>query len=159
MNTQKLIKTLKTSGLHAESPCGCEFKLSDAILFDGTKPFPPEVIELQKQYMEMLKEREKEFKKRKKLVTEKSEITTRTVNIGKNLEKLLPVTNDFKWALTDTRFLGDPIDLISFNGMSSNRIKSISFIEVKSGKARLNKHQKQIKEAIEDEKVSWKWFK
>ena len=59
---------------------------------------------------------------------------------------------DFKWELPDSRFLGDPIDLITFNGLSMNKIKSINFIEVKSGQARLNAHQKSIKEAIEDKK-------
>ena len=35
----------------------------------------------------------------------------------------------------------------------------LHFVEVKSGKARLNKHQKSIKDAIEDHKVSYKVFK
>ena len=41
MNTAELIQQLKQSSLYAECLCGGEFKLSDAILFDGTKPFPP----------------------------------------------------------------------------------------------------------------------
>jgi len=158
MDTQKLIKDLQASGLHAESPCGCEFKLSDAILFDGTKPFPSEALETQKEFKEMLKQREDDLKKKERLATEKAQITTKAVNVGKNLEKILPTMKDFKWVLSDTRFLADPIDLITFNGLSKGKIDSISFIEVKSGKARLNAHQKQVKEAIEDKKVSWKVF-
>ena len=65
---------------------------------------------------------------------------------------------DFKWQLPDCRFLGDPIDLLTFNGLSVNNIDSISFIEVKSGKARLNKHQKLVKEAVEDNRVKYRVF-
>ena len=53
------------------------------------------------------------------------------MNIGKNLEKVLPTLSDFKWDLPDCRFLSDPIDLITFDGLSSNRVDSITFIEVK----------------------------
>ena len=160
MNTAELIQNLKQSNLYAEcSHCEGEFKLSDAILFDGTKPFPPKALEAQKALKEELKGRQEELKKRKKLVTEKAQITTKAVNVGKNLEKVLPTMEDFKWELPDCRFLGDPIDLIIFNGFSRSKVDSISFIEVKSGGARLNPHQKSIKDAIEDKKVSYKVFK
>ena len=159
INTEQLIKKLKESDLYAECLCGDEFKLSGAILFDGTKSFPTKAFEIQKLLEEQLKERKNELKKRKKLATEKAEITTKTVNIGKNLEKILPTLEDFKWALPDSRFLGNPIDLITFNGFSIGKIDSVSFIEVKSGKARLNKNQKSIKDAIEDKRVSYKEFK
>ncbi len=159
MNTEELIKQLRASNLYAECRCGEEFKLSQAILFDGTKPFPPKALEIQKQLQEQIKEREGELKKRKKLATEKAVITTKAVNVGKNLEKILPTLKDFKWELPDSRFLGDPIDLITFNGLSIGKVNSISFIEVKSGGARLNEHQKSIKDAIEDKKVICKVFK
>jgi predicted Holliday junction resolvase-like endonuclease len=158
MNTEKIIKQLQESNLYAECPCGEEFKLSHAILFNGTKSFPEAAIAIQKQLITQLKEREDELKKMKKLATKKVQITTRSVNVGKNLEKILPTMDDFKWQLTDSRFLGDPIDLIIFNGLSSGKIRSINFVEVKSGNARLNKHQKCIKDAVEDKKVSYKVF-
>ncbi|MCK4481625.1 hypothetical protein KAU55_00250 [Candidatus Bathyarchaeota archaeon] len=159
MNTEQLIKKLRESNLYAECPCGGEFKLSRSILFDGTKPFPEKALEIQKRLKKELKDRKEELKKRRKLATKKAQITTRAVNIGKNLEKVLPTMRDFKWTVPDSRFLGDPIDLIVFNGLSANKVKSINFIEVKSGKARLNKRQKGIRDAIEDQKVSYKVFK
>jgi len=158
LSTQKIIESLKKSDLYAECPCGSEHKLSDLLLFDGTKPFPPEVLEVQEQYEEELRKRNVKLEKNKKLTTEKATITTRSVNIGKNLEKILPIMEDFKWQLPDCRFLGDPIDLLTFNGLSVNHIDSISFIEVKSGKARLNKHQKLVKEAVEDNRVKYRVF-
>ncbi|MDH5266270.1 MAG: hypothetical protein OEW62_01175 [Candidatus Bathyarchaeota archaeon] len=159
MNTEQLIKKLRESNLYAECPCGGEFKLSRSILFDGTKPFPEKALEIQKRLKKELKDREDELKKRRKLATKKAQITTKAVNIGKNLEKVLPTMRDFKWTVPDSKFLGDPIDLIVFNGLSVNKVKSINFIEVKSGKARLNNHQKAIRDAIEEQKVSYKVFK
>lgn len=158
MSTQILIESLQNSDLYAECPCGAEFKLSDLILFDGTKPFPPEVLEVQEQYEEELRKRNASLDKNKKLTTEKATITTKAVNIGKNLEKVLPLMDDFKLQLPDCRFLGDPIDLLTFNGLSENNIESISFIEIKSGNARLNKNQKLVKEAVEDNRVTYKVF-
>lgn len=159
MNTEQLIDKLKEANIYAECPCGEEFKLSEAVLFDGTKAFPEKALEIQRQLKEQQKGRLEDLKKRKKLATEKAQITTKAVNIGKNLEKVLPTMADFKWELPDSRFLGDPIDLITFNGLSINKVKSINFIEVKSGNARLNEHQKSIKDAIADKRVSYKVFK
>ena len=159
MNIKQLIKKLRESNLYAECPCGGEFKLSSSILFDGTKTFPEKALELQERLKEELKDREGKLKKRRKLATKKAQITTKAVNIGKNLEKVLPTMRDFKWSVPDSKFLGDPIDLIVFNGLSVNKVKSINFIEVKSGKARLNSHQKSIRDAIEEQKVSYKVFK
>lgn len=159
MKTEELIQELNKSNLWAECPCGGEFKLSETLLFDGTKPFPKEALEIQKELKEQLKSRNEDLKKQKKLVTEKAKITTKSVNIGKNLEKVFPTLKEFKLDLPDCRFLGDPIDLITFNGLSMNKVNSINFIEIKSGKAKLNPNQKLVKEAVEDKKVSYKVFK
>jgi predicted Holliday junction resolvase-like endonuclease len=157
--TDLIIKSLKASNLYAECSCGGEFKLSESLIFDGTKPFPKEALEIQKKLKQGLKDQEEDLKKKRKLATKKAEITTKSVNIGKNLEKVLPTMKDFKWKLSDCRPMGDPIDLLIFNGYSLDMVRSINFIEVKSGKARLNKHQKAIKDAVEDKRVSYKVFK
>jgi predicted Holliday junction resolvase-like endonuclease len=156
MNIQQLIAELKNSQLYAECTCGEEFKLSDAILFDGSKAFPEEAVTIQEAMKTELQEREDELKQRIKNATKKAQVTTKAVNIGKNLEKILPTMEDFKWVVPDSRFLGDPIDLITFNGLSQNKVDSISFIEVKSGNAKTSKRQKSIGDAIEDNKVFYK---
>lgn len=159
MNTAEFILELKKSNLWAECSCGGEFEISKAILFDGTKPFPQEALEVQSALKEKLKGRGEDLKKRKKLATERAEKTAKSVNIGKSLEKVLPLAKEFRWSLPDCRFLSDPIDLIAFNGLLMNNVESVSFIEVKSGRARLNNHQKAVKDAVEDKKVSYKVFK
>ncbi len=158
MQTSTLIKSLKASGLYAECPCGGEFKLSDAIFFDGTIPFPEEALQIQTELNAVLQARKQDLIKKLKLATEIAEKTTKAVNIGKNLERALPTVKDFKWVVPDSKFLGDPIDLLVFNGLSNGKVNSLSFVEVKSGNARLNNHQKSIRDAIKDHKVSYKVF-
>jgi len=158
-STEQLIKELQTSNLIAECTCGEEFRLSEAAIFDGTKKFPKEALEFQQALLAKLEERAIELAKRKKLATDRAENTTKAVNIGKNLEKIFPTLKDFKWEIPDTRFLGDPIDLIIFKGLSHGKVDWIDFVEIKTGKAPLNKHQKSIRSAIEDNDVYYKVFK
>jgi len=158
MEIEEVIKQLKSSGLYAECPCGGEFKLSDAFLFDGTKPFPPEALKLKQAFEEGLGERESELQKRMKRAKKGVKTTTSAVNIGFHLEKTLLTLKGFNWAVPDCRFIANPIDFLAFKGMSQNNISSIDFVEVKTGGARLNDHQKMIKDALEDKKLKYKEF-
>ncbi len=158
METKQVIENLKTSGLSAICPCGEEFLISDAFLFDGTKPFPKQAIEVQTEYQKTIEERKAELAKQLKQITERTAKITAGVNIGKTLEKVLPVAKDFKWVVPDTKVLGDPIDMLIFNGLSNGKVESLSFVEVKSGAARLNEHQKSIRDAIANHKVSYGVF-
>jgi predicted Holliday junction resolvase-like endonuclease len=151
-----VIADLKRGKIYAECDCGEEFKLKDAIIFDGSKPFPSEAKRIQEELLNELKERQEVLKKDLQLATQKAKITSASVNLGKQMEKVLPTLAEYRWALPDSRFLGDPIDVIAFNGLEHNKIETISFIEVKTGKARLSQGQKSIKEAIEEKRVSYK---
>lgn len=160
MEIYELINNLKTSGLFAECPCGEEFAISDVFLFDGiAKPFPKEGLEIQTELQQSLSDQRAELAKQIKQIMEKTAKTTAAVNIGKTLEKVLPVAKYFKWVVPDTKVLGDPIDMLIFNGLSNGKVDSLSFVEVKSGAARLNGHQKSIRDAIADHKVSYGVFK
>jgi predicted Holliday junction resolvase-like endonuclease len=158
MQIDQLIKSLEASDLYAECSCGEEFKLAGAILFDGTKSFPTEALGTQNELNTLLETRNKELTRKMKLATEASERTTKAVNIGKNFERALPIMKGFKWVVPDSKFLGDPIDLLVFNGLSMGKVNSLSFVEVKSGNAKLNDHQKSIRDAIGDHKVSYEVF-
>jgi len=58
--------------------------------------------------------------------------------------------------LSDCRPLFEPIDMVVFNGATSNHVNSITFLEVKTGNARLNEHQRMVRDAIIDKKVSFR---
>lgn len=79
---------------------------------------------------------------------------------GKTLEKLVPLLENFPYDAHDVRWLGDPIDLIIFDGYSEGKnLKQIVFCEIKSGKSKLNEIQKNVKEVVEKKKVKWEEFR
>lgn len=61
----------------------------------------------------------------------------------------------------DYRFMGNPVDYICFDGLSdvldktSDEIKLVRFVDIKTGKSNLNKSQRRIRDAIKDGRVSF----
>jgi predicted Holliday junction resolvase-like endonuclease len=78
---------------------------------------------------------------------------------GKTLEKLVPFLEKFPHDAHDIRWLGDPIDLVVFDGYSAGSPDKIVFCEVKSGESKLTAGQKKIKDLIESKKVKWEEFR
>ena len=74
---------------------------------------------------------------------------------GKALEKLVPLLKSFNHSPHDVRWLGDPIDLVVFDGASNDNPQKITFVEIKSGKSELTEKQKKIKQIIKEGKVFW----
>ena len=159
MSITKLIAELQASDLSGVCNCRHEFKLKDAIIFDGTSAFPENTLEVRNQYEDEYQNILTNFEKAKKYATEHAKATAKGSNLGQNLEKVLPTMKDFSWKLPDTRFLGSPIDYVVFEGISEGDLESIGFIEVKSGTGRLNPNQKSVKTAIEENRVSYKEIK
>ena len=75
---------------------------------------------------------------------------SREVVFGQSAEKLAPFLDSFGFDPQRSQFLGQPIDYIVFEE------EEIAFIEVKTGKARLTKKQRDIKKLVEDKKITWK---
>lgn len=81
---------------------------------------------------------------------------------GKTLEKLVPFLEKFNHDPHDVRWIGDPIDLIVFDGYSASErrdVRKVTFVEVKSGESDLHPGQRKIREAIEKKKVGWEEFR
>jgi len=155
MNILKLISQLKVSKLYAEcKECGKEFPLSRAILFDGVGELPEPAELRRKQMLEELQAKLDELKKRKISAGPGAEKKAIEVGIGKIIEKVMPAYQNFGIPISDCRPLFEPIDMIIFNGLSTTSIQSITFMEIKTGKSKLNEHQKLVKEAVSDGKVS-----
>lgn len=74
-------------------------------------------------------------------------------------EQLAPYLPDFPYSPTEVRFLGKPIDFVVFKGMDSKKIEEVVFVEVKSGKAKINSHEKNLKDAIEKKRVRWEEYR
>lgn len=154
---QSFITSLQTSKLFAECPhCGEEFSLSKALLFDGRKKFPDKAGQIRLQWEQELKDRISDLAERQKQAKTRSEKAAVAIGIGKIVEKILPAHKNFKMTPADCRFLAEPIDMIVFDGLASNKIKQITFMDIKTGKATLNTHQKRIRDAINDHNVEWR---
>ena len=95
-----------------------------------------------------IEEREEEI--RKDAIERSSKILS-----GKALERLVPFLKDFNHSPHDVRWLGDPIDLIVFDGLSEGDPQKITFVEIKYGKSELTDKQKKIKQVIKERKVFW----
>jgi predicted Holliday junction resolvase-like endonuclease len=81
---------------------------------------------------------------------------SRAVLGGKFTEQMAPYLPEFKYDPTEARFIGSPIDLIVFPGLSSGEPEEIVIMEVKSGRtAQLTPQERKIRQLIEDGMVRW----
>jgi|TARA_B100000315_G_C14543323_1_gene572002 predicted Holliday junction resolvase-like endonuclease len=153
-NISLLITNLLNSKIFAICPnCRDEFKLSEATLFDGTKSFPESAEIIRKQLQQDLDEQIESLEKRKIVADEGAEKKAIAIGIGKIIEKVLPAYKKFNMPLADCSFLAEPIDMVVFEGACENSINRITFLEIKTGDSSLNKHQRQVRDAVKDQRV------
>lgn len=80
---------------------------------------------------------------------------------GQLAEQMYPILGDCPYSPSDMRFMGDFCDYIVIDGYtdvkdgSGEEIKQIVFVEIKTGKSRLSKHQAKIRDAVLEGRVSW----
>ena len=163
-----IIDELQKPNLIAECPnCHDEFQLSKTILFDGTKQFPPKaekkkltLAEELNEQNQAIKDRLDALKKFKISVDKTSEARALSTGLGKVMQNVLPYYKDFdsQVSLADCRFLAAQLDIIVFEGASNNHIKNITFMDAKTGAAKLEKNQRQIRDAVNDGKVRLELF-
>ncbi len=130
-------------------------------MFYADGPIPPEAEKIIKQTEADLLERKLDVIQERKDLKRRSETATRTVNIGKIIEKVAPAIKGFKFNRRDSRFMNEPIDYLIFNGLTDNGglIDSIYFVDIKTGNAGLNFNQRQIRDAVQKGKVTWDTYK
>jgi predicted Holliday junction resolvase-like endonuclease len=150
----KFIDDLQKSSVTARcNHCNNSSPLSKYLLFDGTKDFPDPVQNIIDQYETILKEKHTDLDKQVIRSDEGAEKKAIEVGFGKIIEKIIHLHKDFNIPLEDCRFLAEPLDVIVFNGSSQNNVDHITFMEIKTGAARLNKHQRMIRDAVKDGSV------
>jgi len=67
---------------------------------------------------------------------------------GRMTETFAPFLEGFTGRASESKFLGDPIDYIVFDGLEERKITGIKFVEIKTGTSGMNDVQKQIKNLI-----------
>lgn len=88
-------------------------------------------------------------------VKKDSTFRSSAVNWGKTIEHFVPFMTNFPVPPEDVVFLGMPIDYVGFTHTDSKTKCEVHFIEVKSGNAALMGKQRNIKKAIEEQRVYW----
>ena len=81
---------------------------------------------------------------------------TQAITLGKVTEHFIPYLPGFTFNPKDARFMGMPIDFVVFDGMDEDDVREIVFVEVKTGAATLTKRQRQIRDAINNNRCRWK---
>jgi len=156
---KRLIAEKKLYGECPNPECRMSFPLTKAQLFHG-KPLEGPALDAAEKWRSELSYALDQIKERKKKTRERSERGVLDVNIGKVLEKIAPALPGFSFNCHDCRPLFEPIDYIVFEGLTENGIvDSIKVIDIKTGTPQLSDHQRQIKEAIEEQRVEWKTYK
>jgi predicted Holliday junction resolvase-like endonuclease len=103
-------------------------------------------IYLKKKYEKILEEIL--TKERKKAIE-----SSRSILKGQINEQLSPYLPNFPLNPSECKFIGAPIDFISFVGLDNQNVTEIVFVEVKTNKAKLNKTENSIKKTIQEKKV------
>jgi predicted Holliday junction resolvase-like endonuclease len=155
---KEVIKTLNDGSFYCECPCGCgeEIKLNQASLF-YLDDFSPKGKIAYQELLDNLKEQRIELREREEKLKAKRQVAAKAVNFGFISERIAPALRHFPFVHRDCRSLFEPIDYIIFEGLSKNAsVSKIIFTEIKTGNARLNGHQKEIKSLVEKKKVEFK---
>ncbi len=58
-------------------------------------------------------------------------------------------------SVKELNFMGSPIDFVGFKGLDGDDEIEIKFIEIKSGKSKLNKNQRRIRDAVIAKRIEW----
>jgi predicted Holliday junction resolvase-like endonuclease len=77
------------------------------------------------------------------------------VTAGKVYEQLVPYLPGFGFNPKDARFLGTPVDLVVFDGLSDGVVRRIVFVEVKTGGGDLSSRERRVRDAVRARQVEW----
>lgn len=77
----------------------------------------------------------------------------RAGQLGKTLEKIVPMFPGFGHHPYDVRPIFDPVDFVIFDGYFRGEVTDITFVEFKTGQSRLSKIQDSIRETVEKKRI------
>jgi predicted Holliday junction resolvase-like endonuclease len=80
---------------------------------------------------------------------------SQAVTAGKVHEQLIPYLPAFPYNPKDVRFLGGPVDLVVFDGLSEGRLRRVVFLEVKTGGSCLTNRERSVRDVIQAREVEW----
>lgn len=96
---------------------------------------------------------QKIFSLREELSDLRFKKSSQSVKYGRLAEQFIPFSQQFPFEPEHFRFLGEPVDGISFNE------NEIVFCEFKAASSQLSQKQKRIKDLVQGKKVAWLEFR
>lgn len=78
-----------------------------------------------------------------------------SVTRGKINEHLAPFLPGFEYNPSDCVFVGMPVDLIIFKGLSEDKCEEVIIAEIKSGSSNLSNRERSIKDCINQGRVKY----
>jgi predicted Holliday junction resolvase-like endonuclease len=130
--------------------CAEDFRLADATLFSLDEQPPEAAIAAITAFRLRIAEQKAELIEARERMTARAQKTAHAVNLGKIIEKIVPSFASFSYSAGDCRALFEPIDYLVFAGLTSRaKVDGLVFVDVKSGRARLNNVQRNIKDRVE----------
>jgi len=75
--------------------------------------------------------------------------SSQSVKYGQLTEQWIPFSKNFPYDSQNFRFIGKPVDGVSFEG------DKIVFVEFKTNKSQLSESQKRVKDLVKEKKVEW----
>jgi predicted Holliday junction resolvase-like endonuclease len=98
---------------------------------------------------------DRRLQKRERQIRQDAIARSRAGQLGKTIEKVVPMFPGFGHHPYDVRPIFDPIDFVVFDGYLQGEVTDICFVEFKTGHARLNSLQASIRNAIVKKRVSF----
>jgi predicted Holliday junction resolvase-like endonuclease len=96
---------------------------------------------------------EKQLVRERKDIRKNAIARARAGQLGKTLEKVVPMFPRFGHHPYDVRPIFDPIDFVVFDGYFQGKVTDITFVEFKTGQSRLSGVQESIRETVERKRV------
>lgn len=151
-----VIETLVTTGVIGATITACYFigrRVHGMLLqnreIDLGRIHDDNITEINREHYFDLENKKKGIIQMMREKSAKSLKRSKEVLRGQSYEQITPYLEEFKYYPGDCHFLGKPIDLVVFDGAVRDDIQKIVLVEIKTGKSRLSKRQKQIKEVVE----------
>jgi predicted Holliday junction resolvase-like endonuclease len=140
-------------------------KKERANLADKLDALEAEIEEIEEQHSEELETVDAKWKdhielevtkatgKREREIRQKAIAKSRAGQLGKTLEKIIPMFPGFGHHPYDVRPVFDPIDFVVFDGYYQGKVTDICFVEFKTGQSRISPVQGSIRDTIEKKRV------
>jgi len=109
------------------------------------------LIELNSEFNQFKSQKDNDILEARKDSNKKQRATIK----GQITETVAPWSMTVVNSVSELNFLGNPIDFIGFKGLDGDGDIDIKFIEVKSGKSKLNTNQRRIRDAVKEKRIDW----